>query len=182
MFNHPPFFFVFFAAMWVSVLYLIAMVSGWYELSKRFRFKGKFYGESLPFRSARMRFYVHFGNSLTVGADQSGLYLAVFPIFRIGHPHLLIPWSEVVVISGETGLIFKKRELRLGPRSRSRCVSAPRWSRPCASRQVGRGRSNLLAFRRERPEVGSGHILIGAEVSMSRCNTCPKSFRRGLGC
>ncbi|MGA7795384.1 MAG: hypothetical protein WCA19_20285 [Candidatus Acidiferrales bacterium] len=114
MFNHPPFFFVFFAAMWVSVLYLIAMVSGWYELSKRFRFKGKFYGESLPFRSARMRFYVHFGNSLTVGADQSGLYLAVFPIFRIGHPHLLIPWSEVVVISGETGLIFKKRELRLG--------------------------------------------------------------------
>jgi hypothetical protein len=114
MFNHPPFFFVFFAAMWVSVLYLIAMVSGWYELSKHFRFKGIFYGESFPFRSARMRFYVHFGNCLTVGADQSGLYLSVFPIFRIGHPPLLIPWSEVVVISGETGLIFKKRELRLG--------------------------------------------------------------------
>jgi hypothetical protein len=80
MFNHPPFFFVFFAAMWAAViyLYLIAMASGWNELSKRFRFKGKFYGEALPFQSARMRFYVHFGNCLTVGSDQSGLYLAVF--------------------------------------------------------------------------------------------------------
>jgi hypothetical protein len=38
-----------------------------------------------------MRFYVHFGNCLTTGADQSGLYLTVFPIFRIGHPPLLIP-------------------------------------------------------------------------------------------
>ena len=114
MFNHPPFFFVFFATLWASVLYLLAMVSGWNALSKRFRFKGRFYGGTWPFRSARMRFYVHFGNCLTTGADQSGLYLTVFPIFRIGHPPLLIPRSEVVVISGETGLIFKKRELRLG--------------------------------------------------------------------
>jgi hypothetical protein len=61
-----------------------------------------------------MRFYVHFGNCLTVGADESGLYLAVFPIFRIAHPPLLVPWPEVAVISGKSGLIFKKRELRLG--------------------------------------------------------------------
>jgi hypothetical protein len=114
LFNHPPFFFVFFAIMWISILYLLAIVSGWNALSRRFRLQGRFYGESWPFRSARMRFYVHFGNCLTVGADKSGLYLAVFPIFRPGLPPLLIPWSEVVVISGETGLIFKKRELRLG--------------------------------------------------------------------
>jgi hypothetical protein len=116
--SHPPIFFVlfavFFAATWVSVLYVIAMVSGWNTLSKHFCLKGQFYGEQRPFQSARMRYYVHFGNSLSVGADESGLYLAVFPIFRIGHPPLLVPWSEVAVISGERGFIFKKRELRLG--------------------------------------------------------------------
>lgn len=113
-FNHPPFFFVFFAIMWVLVLHLLGIISGWNVLSKRFRLQGQFYGESLPFRSARMRFSVHFGSCLSVGADESGLYLAVFPIFRPGLPPLLIPWSEVTVIAGETGIIFKKRELRLG--------------------------------------------------------------------
>lgn len=112
--EHPQFFVIFFIAGWVSVLYLIALASGWDSLAKRFRFKGRFYGEIFSFRSARMRFYVHFGNCLDIGADESGLYLAVFPIFRFGHPPLLIPWSEVSVISGENGVIFKKRELRLG--------------------------------------------------------------------
>ena len=112
--KHPPFFLVIFVAMWASMLYLISAVSGWNALSKRFRLQGRFYGETRPFRSARLRFYVHFGNCLDVGADESGLYLAVLPIFRFGHPPLLIPWPEVSVISGETGFIFKKRELRLG--------------------------------------------------------------------
>jgi hypothetical protein len=114
LFNHPPFFYVFFAIMWVSIVYLLGIVSGWNALSKRFRSRGRSYGESWPFRSARMRFYVHFGNCLSVGADVSGLYLAVFPIFRPGLPPPLTPWSEIAVISGGTGLIFKKRELRLG--------------------------------------------------------------------
>ena len=114
IFNHPPFFVLLFAGMWVFNCYLLGMISGWVVLSKRFRLKDSFYGESWPFRSARMRYYLHYGNCLSVGADESGLYLAVFQIFRIGHPPLLIPWAEVTVISGERGLIFKKRELRLG--------------------------------------------------------------------
>jgi len=112
--NHPPLIFLFFVAMWALTLYVLGVISGWEVLSKRFRFKGMFYGETWLFRSGRMRFYVYYGNCLSVGADESGLYLAVFPIFRIGHAPLLIPWSEVSVMSGDKGLIFKKRELRLG--------------------------------------------------------------------
>lgn len=114
LFNHPPYFFLFFLVMWALTLYALGMISGWVILSKRFRFKGSFYGETWPFRSARMRFYLHYGNCLSVGADESGLYLAILPFFRFGHPPLLIPWSEVRVMSGESGLISKKRELRLG--------------------------------------------------------------------
>jgi len=118
LFNHPPFFVAFGAATWAFTFYVLAAIEGWLILSKRFRFKGRFYGEVRPFQSGWMRFYVHFGNCLFVGADESGLYLALFPLFRLWHPPLLIPWSEVSIIPGERGLIFKTRELRLGREER----------------------------------------------------------------
>jgi hypothetical protein len=108
------FFPVFFVAMWASVLWLISLISGWAVLGKRFRHSRHFYDEMWGFRSAKMRFNVHYGNCLSVGADKSGLYLSVFSIFRIGHPPLLIPWTQISVLRGESGLIFKKRELHLG--------------------------------------------------------------------
>ncbi len=95
-------------------MHLTAMMSGWLALSKRFRARDQFYGMVWPFRRARMRFYTRYDNVLEVGADQAGLFLRMFPLFRIAHPPLLIPWSEISVVPGEYGLIFKKRELRLG--------------------------------------------------------------------
>jgi hypothetical protein len=114
MINHPPFFIVFFAATWVLSAYAISLVSGWNRLSRRFRYRGPYYSEKWSFQSARMRSFVGFGNALTMGADESGLYMAVFPLFRVGFPRLLIPWSEISIIPGERGLIFKKRLLFLG--------------------------------------------------------------------
>jgi hypothetical protein len=42
-----------------------------------------------------MRWIAGYGNCLTVGANEDGLYLATFPLFPLGHPPLLIPWDEV---------------------------------------------------------------------------------------
>lgn len=114
VFRHPPFFILLFVATFALILRVLGIISGWAILSKRFRFTGMFYGQSWPFRSAQMRFQVQYGTCLSVGANESGLYLAIFPVFRIGHPPLLIPWSEVSVITGEKGIIFKKREFWLG--------------------------------------------------------------------
>jgi hypothetical protein len=114
LFRHPPFLVLFFLANWVLTFYVLALLSGWSLLSKRFRHRGAFYGETWPFRSARMRGLIHFGSALTIGADESGLYMAVFPLFRVCNPPLLIPWSEISIIPGERGLIFKKRVLLLG--------------------------------------------------------------------
>jgi hypothetical protein len=116
--NHPPFFVMlfvlFFVTTWVLSTYALALLSGWSLLSKRFRLREPFYGETWPFRSARMRTFIRFGMALTVGADESGLYTAVLPLFRIGNPPLLIPWSEISILPDERGLIFKKRVLFLG--------------------------------------------------------------------
>jgi hypothetical protein len=105
---------VFFIAAWALLSWLVGLISGWTVLAKRFRHDRSFYDEMWGFQSAKMRFNVHYGNCLSIGADVSGLYLAVFPIFRIGHPPLLIPWAEISVSQGDSGLVFKKRELHLG--------------------------------------------------------------------
>jgi hypothetical protein len=38
---------------------------------------------------------VSYNNCLTIGVTDEGLYLAVFPLFRPGHPPLLIDWSAL---------------------------------------------------------------------------------------
>jgi len=113
--NHPPFFVLYFIAVWALVSYLIGQLSGWSILSRRFRDTGAFYSYQWAFQSFRLGTLCgKYSNCANLGADETGLYLAVFPLFRIGHPTLFIPWPEIQVLSGNRGLIFKKRELLLG--------------------------------------------------------------------
>ncbi len=115
LFNHPPLFVLQFIALWGLVCYTIGQLSGWTLLSRRFRDRGAFYSYQWPFQSVRMRtLFGNYNNCANFGADEAGLYMAVFPLFRIGHAPLFIPWSEIQVVSGNRGLIFKKRNLLLG--------------------------------------------------------------------
>jgi len=113
--THPFVLVIFFFALWVFVSFIIGTISGWQALSRRFSCpKGVFHGGTWSFRRARMRFLTNYGNCLNFGADESGLYMSIFPLLRVGHPALLIPWAEITVVPGERGFIFKQRTLRLG--------------------------------------------------------------------
>jgi hypothetical protein len=115
LFNRPLFFVPQFIALWAVVCYVMGQLSGWVILSRRFRDSGAFYSYQWPFQSVRMRtLWGTYNNSANFGADEAGLYMSVFPLFRIGHTPLFIPWSEIQVVSGNRGLIFKKRKLLLG--------------------------------------------------------------------
>jgi hypothetical protein len=81
--------------LWVAVSIVISYLGGWASLSKRFRFRGQVSGNRWRGQSGQMRWIASYGNCLTVGANEDGLYLATFPLFRVGHPPLLIPWNEV---------------------------------------------------------------------------------------
>jgi hypothetical protein len=39
--------------------------------------------------------WVGYGNCLTIGSNYYGLYLAILPFLRVGHPALFIPWDEI---------------------------------------------------------------------------------------
>lgn len=55
-----------------------------------------------------------YSNCENFGADETGLHMAVFRLFRPGHPSLFVPWSEIQVAAHSQGLIFKSRKLLLG--------------------------------------------------------------------
>lgn len=88
-------FLVFFAIIWLSVCFILAKVSGWEKLARVYRYDGAFSGKCWRFRSCRMNACVSYNNCLAFGANPSGLYMKMLPLFRFHHPPLLIPWSEI---------------------------------------------------------------------------------------
>lgn len=92
-----PFFPFVFILFWLVISLVISRMGGWSALAKRYRLEDSFDGERMRFRSGQMRYAMSYNNCLTIGADRRGLYLAVFFFFRLGHPPLFIPWSEIAV-------------------------------------------------------------------------------------
>jgi hypothetical protein len=83
-----------FAGMWMLVCFVLSITGGWHVLAARYATKVSFSGERFHFRSARVG-GVNYGGCLTFGSGPAGLYLAILFPFRIGHPPLAIPWSDV---------------------------------------------------------------------------------------
>ena len=91
---------LFFVIIWVSVCKIISAVGGWNVLSRDYRANSAFDGKKMWLKSAGMRRCMNYNNCLTVGANKYGLFLSVFPIFRIGHPPLFFPWTDISTEEG----------------------------------------------------------------------------------
>jgi|SRR5688572_6624437 len=86
-------------SLWVSVPLLISFIGGWACLRRRFRYSGTFKGQRWSFQSGQMRFIAGYRNCLTLGANHEGLYMSIMRLFRVGHPPLFIPWSQITIDS-----------------------------------------------------------------------------------
>ncbi len=116
--NHPALlvvlFSIFFVFMWCLVVAIISFISGWFELSKRFRLVNRFEGASDGMQSGQMRWHANYRNCLTLGANQEGLYLATMFLVRFMHPPLLVPWSQIRVSRKQRWLLGVSVTLTLG--------------------------------------------------------------------
>jgi hypothetical protein len=107
-----PFFFV---ASSILSMYLVAATGGWRLLARRFRLQGDFRGQKWRMQSARLRWLCNYNGCLTIGADETGLFMVPMLVFRAWHPPLFIPWVEISFAGSKTELFFFKLvELRLG--------------------------------------------------------------------
>jgi hypothetical protein len=88
-------------AVLCAVFFLVSELGGWALMARRFRAEGAFAGESWSWQSAQLRGWCNYNNCLTVGANPESLYLSVIIPFRLFHPALLIPWTEIEVETGK---------------------------------------------------------------------------------
>jgi hypothetical protein len=94
---HPVLFsLVFVICIWSGVNLLLSWLSGWALLARKYRLRTKFNGPRWWLQSGRLGIIPSHG-AWIVGANSDGLYMAMFPLFRPGHPPLLIPWSDTSV-------------------------------------------------------------------------------------
>jgi hypothetical protein len=103
-------FLVFVPGLWCIVIAMTSLVGGWHELARFYRDERTTFGVEMEtgkqFRWASLKlgpwyFPTNYSNCLTIRVDSEGIRLRVFPLFRILHPPLLIPWQDVVCCQSE---------------------------------------------------------------------------------
>jgi len=93
-----------FVSCWIVTGMLVSRMTGWHRLAERFALQGDFPAECWRFKSATARYGSQYNNCLTIAANPMGLYMAMLPGFRMGHPPLFIPWSEIAI--ARTKILF----------------------------------------------------------------------------
>jgi len=128
-------FLITFTVVGCGLLFAFSVFGGWGDLARRFPAAGKPPGQYYRFRSARVG-GIGYMNVLTVGVCDEGLYLGVLFLFRLAHPPLLIPWSEVTEVRVDRSLLGSTCQVRIG-QPEVACVILPEEAEPAVHAQVG---------------------------------------------
>jgi hypothetical protein len=83
-----------FVGVMCLLLYLISMIGGWRRLAEFFPANDPPIGQRFRMQSGSVG-SVNYSSCLTIYSGPDGVYLATMWPFRLGHPPLLIPWSEI---------------------------------------------------------------------------------------
>ena len=79
---------------WCLVCLMISWASGWSKLALEYQIGEMPEGRIFRWQSLRLR-SVGYNNCMTIGVTDEGLYIAALPLFRPGHPRLLIDWEAI---------------------------------------------------------------------------------------
>lgn len=93
--NSPLGIAIFLVALWWLSCFLIALMSGWFKLSRHFKKESEPYGDIRTagpfFYVVYMRLWGHYSSVIRLTAASDALYVSVLFPFRAGHPPLRIP-------------------------------------------------------------------------------------------
>ena len=98
------------ASFWGGATLLISR-GGWARLAKEFATPAVPAGKRRGYVSAHFRPLTSYKNSVAVTLTAEGIHLAMMPLFRVGHPPLLIPWQYVERCSEQS--LFSLSKLRI---------------------------------------------------------------------
>ncbi|QSQ16348.1 hypothetical protein [Myxococcus landrumensis] len=84
----------FFVVFFVGMTGLSSLIGGWRKLGRRYATKQAMPDQNIRGTTVRVGLS-HYRSSVTVGADEDGLYLSPTFLLRPFHPPLLIPWAAL---------------------------------------------------------------------------------------
>lgn len=81
--------------IWLTVCLALAWLGGWATLASVYRASQP--GPRGQLTSIALRWGFRYNNCVWAAADPSGLRLSILLLFRLGHPALVIPWSDISI-------------------------------------------------------------------------------------
>ncbi|TWT47862.1 hypothetical protein Pla22_52290 [Rubripirellula amarantea] len=105
-----PLFPLAFAAMWIVVSLLLSRMGGWTSLADVYRIDSEDPPGLSRFVTGRFNL-INYSSCLRVASTAEHLYLSVLLPFRIGHPALLIPWSDIKIQDPSKGMLGRTASL-----------------------------------------------------------------------
>jgi hypothetical protein len=91
------------AVLFVAFFYVISRVFGWHDLTKHYPGRNPYQGEWISHpevegQQGGLIVYFNHGvseDAIKLGADREGLYIEASLAYRLFHPPLFVPWSDV---------------------------------------------------------------------------------------
>jgi hypothetical protein len=95
----PPWLFivlpaVYFITVWCAVCLLVSFHGGWRQLAQRYPALHPPSGTRYSTQWGGVDF-AHYHGFLTIHASPGGIFISVWPPFRLGHPPIFIPEDEI---------------------------------------------------------------------------------------
>ena len=103
---------VVFPAFWCGVVWIVGAM-GWRPLAARYPAAAPATAQTFRMVSGTIG-VANYNSTLYVTVEPEGLHLAVMPLFRVGHPPILIPWSEITSVEQKDALWARWYTLRVG--------------------------------------------------------------------
>ena len=91
-------------------------------MAERFASDRTLTGDAFNMRSGSLRFASNYSSVLNVVVSFEGIALRVFPLFRPGHPPLIIPWDAVQQVDYGRMLFRDVSYLQIRPNSGSSTI------------------------------------------------------------
>jgi hypothetical protein len=96
-----------FALIWLFVIWLISILSGWQRYAQTYRALQPADGKRWPSQYGLVN-GSRYGNALNLTTNDEGLFLEAVPFFNFNHPRLFIPWHD---FHDATPITYRWREL-----------------------------------------------------------------------
>lgn len=104
-----PFFFI---GMWIFATFTISQFAR-AQLAKKYKHQESIKGRRIGFISTSIN-SANYSNAIVLYSSEEGITLKAVLLFRLFHPTLFIPWSEITDVQERKILFFKFNDLVVG--------------------------------------------------------------------